>query len=96
MSPFVHLTVLLLVVVNVFVSAQKPLLQRKGAPEIMEQPAYGGTGDNEVLEKVQAQLLGAMELLQAYEDAHAPSVPLKFTEKRRNKFEFIRFGRRRR
>lgn len=66
--------------------------------------------DAEMLNKVQGQLLNALELLQVYQEGEArpggerPSEQqplvgvapnqLKFTEKRRNKFEFIRFGRR--
>jgi len=52
----------------------------------------GYPGSNELLQRVEAQLIGALELLQAYQDGAEPS-PLKREEKRRNKFEFIRFGR---
>nr|AAX19364.1 FMRFamide-related peptide 12 precursor [Meloidogyne incognita]CAD2170040.1 unnamed protein product [Meloidogyne enterolobii] len=49
------------------------------------------TMDEEMLGRVEAQLMGAMEMLQNY---RAASSPAKFTEKRKNnKFEFIRFGR---
>nr|AAO92292.1 FMRFamide-related peptide precursor [Heterodera glycines] len=53
----------------------------------------GAGVEGEVMDKVEARLLGALELLQSYKEV--PIVP-KFTEKRKNKFEFIRFGKRRR
>uniref|UniRef100_A0A915E0Q8 Uncharacterized protein n=1 Tax=Ditylenchus dipsaci TaxID=166011 RepID=A0A915E0Q8_9BILA len=85
-------TVFLCVFASAAVNAMKP--SNKGNPELMEnsQVAYGS--ENELLGKIESQLFGALQLLQAYEEA-AP-MPLKFAEKRRNKFEFIRFGRRRR
>lgn len=50
--------------------------------------------EGEVMDRVESQLLGALELLQSYQAA-AP-IGARFPEKRRNKFEFIRFGRKRR
>jgi len=86
---------LLCVFASVAVSAMKPLPSQKGAPENYDSGPVATYGsENEVLSKIEAQLFGALQLLQAYEEA-AP-MPLKFAEKRRNKFEFIRFGRRRR
>ncbi|KAI1732191.1 CRE-FLP-12 protein [Ditylenchus destructor] len=76
------------------VCAQKSLPGQKGAPEYMESNPVTFGSESEILSKVEAQLFGALQLLQAYEEA-AP-IPAKFAEKRRNKFEFIRFGRRRR
>jgi len=86
--------VLLCVFASVAVSAMKPLQSQKGAPENFDGPVASYGSENEVLSKIEAQLFGALQLLQAYEEA-AP-MPLKIAEKRRNKFEFIRFGRRRR
>nr|ABB49052.1 FMRFamide-like peptide 12 [Meloidogyne minor] len=50
------------------------------------------TLDEEILGRIEVQLMGAMEMLQNYKAAS--STPAKYTEKRKNnKFEFIRFGR---
>ncbi|TMS36326.1 hypothetical protein L596_003517 [Steinernema carpocapsae] len=62
-------------------------LQSKGSPEMID-PAMVYGSDGEMITRVQSQLLGALQMLQAYQDG-----PTKFAEKRRNKFEFIRFGR---
>uniref|UniRef100_A0AC34GQD5 Uncharacterized protein n=1 Tax=Panagrolaimus sp. ES5 TaxID=591445 RepID=A0AC34GQD5_9BILA len=85
---------LLAITISTFTTAQKSISgPQKGSPEMMEAAAaaqiYGGS-DTEVLNKVQGQLYNTLELLQAYQEGG----PLKFAEKRRNKFEFIRFGRR--
>uniref|UniRef100_A0A914GXZ9 Uncharacterized protein n=2 Tax=Globodera TaxID=31242 RepID=A0A914GXZ9_GLORO len=61
------------------------------AERVNDRPMNGV--DGEVIDKMESRLLGALELLQTYRDA--PIVP-KFTVKRKNKFEFIRFGKRRR
>ena len=87
---------LLAITISTFTTAQKSISgPQKGSPEMMEAAAaaqiYGGqNSDTEVLNKVQGQLYNTLELLQAYQEGG----PLKFAEKRRNKFEFIRFGRR--
>ncbi|KAK0396705.1 hypothetical protein QR680_001820 [Steinernema hermaphroditum] len=79
---------LFLAVLMIFiVSGQKALPQPKGSPEMMD-PALVYGSDGEVISRVQSQLLGALQMLQAYQDG-----PTKLAEKRRNKFEFIRFGR---
>uniref|UniRef100_A0A1I8A6U8 FMRFamide-related neuropeptide n=1 Tax=Steinernema glaseri TaxID=37863 RepID=A0A1I8A6U8_9BILA len=61
--------------------------ESKGSPEMLD-PALVYGNDGEMITRVQSQLLGALQLLQAYQDG-----PTKLAEKRRNKFEFIRFGR---
>ncbi|CAB3399256.1 unnamed protein product [Caenorhabditis bovis] len=65
----------------------------KGSPEVVPQMAalYDGEARNSGLNKVTEQLLNALtELENLQEGGH----PLKMAaEKRRNKFEFIRFGR---
>ncbi|VDK45399.1 unnamed protein product [Anisakis simplex] len=61
--------------------------KNKGTPELIDPSAYASDGD--VLARVQRQLLGAMAMLDALQDGVT-----KLPEKRRNKFEFIRFGRR--
>nr|AAQ23189.1 FMRFamide-related peptide FLP-12 precursor [Ascaris suum] len=67
--------------------SQKTLAQSKGSPELIQPSIYAT--DSEVIAKVQGQLLGAITLLDALQDG-----TVKLLEKRRNKFEFIRFGRR--
>jgi len=80
------LTILLLVAGNT--NAQKGLMERK---------VVDGQLEGEVINKVEQQLIEAAELLQVMQEGGGSSFPLqmpKFAEKRRNKFEFIRFGRR--
>ncbi|CAD5221120.1 unnamed protein product [Bursaphelenchus xylophilus] len=84
-------SLLAVMVITSLCSAQKPHA-RKG--ELVE-------SNDEMLARIQGQLLNALEMLQVYQEG--PETPqvvgispsqMKFTEKRRNKFEFIRFGRR--
>uniref|UniRef100_A0A914DTM4 Uncharacterized protein n=1 Tax=Acrobeloides nanus TaxID=290746 RepID=A0A914DTM4_9BILA len=88
MNPMSQIILLVVLLFGV-VFGQKSLPVVKGSPELVEQSPYAS--DKEVINKVQQQLFNAMELLQAYEE----DAPMKIAEKRRNKFEFIRFGRRR-
>ncbi|CAI5455895.1 unnamed protein product [Caenorhabditis angaria] len=64
----------------------------KGSPEyIQQQPAYDSDNNHEALNKVSAQLL---TVLAEIENMQEGNQQLKMAaEKRRNKFEFIRFGR---
>jgi len=71
---------------------------RNGNVDVQLQPIMTVTGamENEMMNKIEAQLITALELLQSIQqDSVLPQSPIKFTEKRRNKFEFIRFGRKR-
>lgn len=74
----------------------------KGSPELI-QPAIFTPSEGEVLQKVQSQLINAIALLESVQESECPfclsatsvTDPVKMSaEKRRNKFEFIRFGRR--
>ncbi|KAK0396706.1 hypothetical protein QR680_001820 [Steinernema hermaphroditum] len=76
---------LFLAVLMIFIVSGQKALPR--SPEMMD-PALVYGSDGEVISRVQSQLLGALQMLQAYQDG-----PTKLAEKRRNKFEFIRFGR---
>ncbi|CAD5214816.1 unnamed protein product [Bursaphelenchus okinawaensis] len=83
--------VLALMVVAGLCTAQKPHSRKA---ELLE-------SNDEMLARIQGQLLNALEMLQVYQEGPEtpqvvgiPANQLKFTEKRRNKFEFIRFGRR--
>ncbi|KAI6214812.1 hypothetical protein M3Y94_00312300 [Aphelenchoides besseyi] len=93
MNPLYMLSCLLLL--STVISAQRAIGNAKGAPEMLDPVIGYGSTDSEMLNKIQGQLLSALEMLQNVQDP-AASVPLKLAEKRRNKFEFIRFGRRRR
>lgn len=79
------------------------LASQKGAPEILD-PALVYGGESEVINKVQGELMNALDLLQNYQEGRptleveancvisgANLAPLKLAEKRRNKFEFIRY-----
>jgi len=67
----------------------------KESPEVVGDQAFYGPDSSAVMNKIQGDLINALDLLQSYQEG-ASLTPLKLTEKRRNKFEFIRFGRRRR
>uniref|UniRef100_A0A7E5A0E2 Uncharacterized protein n=1 Tax=Panagrellus redivivus TaxID=6233 RepID=A0A7E5A0E2_PANRE len=85
MNPMSQLSLALLllaVTIATFASAQKNFPSAEVA-----QP-YGNV-EEEYLNKVPAQLYNSYGYVQAFPDG-----PHKFAEKRRNKFEFIRFGRR--
>jgi len=74
---------------------KKSMAQRRSSnAELADGNVPVALSGDELISKVESQLFNAVGLLQAYQEA-AP-MPLKFAEKRRNKFEFIRFGRRRR
>uniref|UniRef100_A0AC34QSI2 Uncharacterized protein n=1 Tax=Panagrolaimus sp. JU765 TaxID=591449 RepID=A0AC34QSI2_9BILA len=96
MNPFSQLTCALIILAISFATivASQKIIQtsQKGNPEMLDAAQFygGNTPDSEILNKVQGQLFNTLELLQAYQEGG----PLKFAEKRRNKFEFIRFGRR--
>ncbi|VDO36207.1 unnamed protein product [Haemonchus placei] len=60
----------------------------KGTPELM-QPVVFETDNSDLLAKVSSQLLNALANIESMQEG----TPLKIAEKRRNKFEFIRFGR---
>uniref|UniRef100_A0AAF5PIY1 Uncharacterized protein n=1 Tax=Wuchereria bancrofti TaxID=6293 RepID=A0AAF5PIY1_WUCBA len=75
----------------IFVSAvfsQK--IQGKRTHELLEPITYNRGNDRELVAKAEEQLLNTLSLLEALAD---DSNQLQM-EKRRNKFEFIRFGRR--
>ncbi|CAJ0609964.1 unnamed protein product [Cylicocyclus nassatus] len=79
-------TILLFFASMLLVSAQKP--HSKGAPELM-QPLVYDNDNSEMLAKVSAQLMNALATIENMQEG----TPIKMAEKRRNKFEFIRFGR---
>ncbi|XGW35807.1 hypothetical protein V3C99_019190 [Haemonchus contortus] len=79
-------TVALLLVSALLISAQKS--HAKGTPELM-QPVVFETDNSDLLAKVSSQLLNALANIESMQEG----TPLKIAEKRRNKFEFIRFGR---
>ncbi|CAI2356894.1 unnamed protein product [Caenorhabditis sp. 36 PRJEB53466] len=62
----------------------------KGSPEVLPAAMYDGDASHESLNKIGTQLLNALAELEALQEG---SQQLKMAEKRRNKFEFIRFGR---
>uniref|UniRef100_A0A8R1IJI3 Uncharacterized protein n=1 Tax=Caenorhabditis japonica TaxID=281687 RepID=A0A8R1IJI3_CAEJA len=62
----------------------------KGSPEVIPAAMYDGDVSHESLNKISNQLLNALAELEALQEG---SQQLKMAEKRRNKFEFIRFGR---
>ncbi|CAL2049939.1 CBN-FLP-12 protein [Caenorhabditis brenneri] len=62
----------------------------KGSPEVLPAAMYDGDASHESLNKISSQLLNALAELEALQEG---SQQLKMAEKRRNKFEFIRFGR---
>ncbi|KHJ99768.1 hypothetical protein OESDEN_00223 [Oesophagostomum dentatum] len=71
---------------TLLVSAQKP--HSKGTPELI-QPMIYESDNSEMLAKVSAQLMNALATIENMQEG----TPIKIAEKRRNKFEFIRFGR---
>ncbi|WKY14706.1 hypothetical protein Q1695_000325 [Nippostrongylus brasiliensis] len=79
-------TVVLLLLSVIFVNAQKSHL--KGASELM-QPLVYEADNSDLLAKVSSQLLSALANIESMQEG----TPVKVAEKRRNKFEFIRFGR---
>ncbi|CCD63264.1 FMRF-Like Peptide [Caenorhabditis elegans] len=62
----------------------------KGSPEVLPAAMYDGELSHESVNKISAQLLNALSELEALQEGNQQ---LKMAEKRRNKFEFIRFGR---
>jgi len=98
----IFIALLMVVITVVAINAQKSGHKIIGAPETVidngqfqgafPDYGYGDSNNNEALNRVEKQLFATLELLQAYREALP--MPLKFAEKRRNKFEFIRFGRR--
>ncbi|VDL78495.1 unnamed protein product [Nippostrongylus brasiliensis] len=60
----------------------------KGASELM-QPLVYEADNSDLLAKVSSQLLSALANIESLQEG----TPVKVAEKRRNKFEFIRFGR---
>ncbi|KAF8355145.1 flp-12 [Pristionchus pacificus] len=61
---------------------------------VATQPEGVVVSDQEILARAQAQLLGAMALLETLDNKQELTEGEPITaEKRRNKFEFIRFGR---
>ncbi|KAK5972181.1 FMRFamide peptide FLP-12 [Trichostrongylus colubriformis] len=79
-------TVVLLLLSALLISAQKS--HAKGTPELM-QPLVYETDNSEMLAKVSSELLNALANIESMQEG----TPIKIAEKRRNKFEFIRFGR---
>ncbi|KJH43236.1 hypothetical protein DICVIV_10752 [Dictyocaulus viviparus] len=79
-------TVVILLLNSLFIGAQK--LHDKGTPELME-PLMYESENNEILAKISSQLLNTLATIEDMQRG----IPLKIAEKRRNKFEFIRFGR---
>ncbi|RCN30881.1 hypothetical protein ANCCAN_23342 [Ancylostoma caninum] len=79
-------TTVLFLVSLLLVSAQKS--HSKGAPELIPPMIYEND-NSEMLAKVSAQLMNALATIENMQEG----TPIKIAEKRRNKFEFIRFGR---
>ena len=87
------LSLLLLIVVCISLFNKQANAQKA---HLIAERDLGSGVRTDVVDKVESQLLGALELLQSYQAGEAMPLPAKFAEKRKNKFEFIRFGRRRR
>ncbi|KAK6765186.1 hypothetical protein RB195_025216 [Necator americanus] len=81
-------TTVIFVMSMLLVTAQKS--HSKGAPELI-QPVMYDPDNSETLAKVSSQLLTALATIESIQEGGVP--PIKIAEKRRNKFEFIRFGR---
>ncbi|KAK6061735.1 hypothetical protein COOONC_00593, partial [Cooperia oncophora] len=79
-------TLALLLLSALLISAQKS--HAKGTPELV-QPIVYESDNSELLAKVSSQLLNALANIESMQEG----TPIKIAEKRRNKFEFIRFGR---
>ncbi|KAJ1371914.1 hypothetical protein KIN20_033954 [Parelaphostrongylus tenuis] len=79
-------TIFLLLLSSFVINAQRSNV--KGTQELIEPLAYEGD-NSEMLAKISSQLLNTLATVENMQEG----IPVKIAEKRRNKFEFIRFGR---
>ncbi|CAD6185071.1 unnamed protein product [Caenorhabditis auriculariae] len=90
-ASFLGITMNLLVFVTVFCCLFVAVFTQKskGSPEVMSPSIYDGDASHDSLNKISTQLLSVLAEIEEMQDGNQQ---FKMAEKRRNKFEFIRFG----